>query len=108
MRSEIEQLHADRKILKDSVTFNYPEKYRTFTMFDDILKKGNSTTNHTDNNCTQTTTLTRTIPKQPYRQQLHQNNHTDNSCTQTTTPTTTTTATTFVDNGSVTFNYPEI
>lgn len=41
LREECERLHSDRRLLKERVAFSYPEKYRSFVMFEELLKKGN-------------------------------------------------------------------
>ncbi len=40
LREECEKLHSDRKVLKERVGFSYPEKYRSYVMFEEMTKRG--------------------------------------------------------------------
>lgn len=40
LREECNRLFADRKLLRERVGFAYPEKYKSFQMFEELTKKG--------------------------------------------------------------------
>lgn len=44
LRDDLNRLFEDKRILKERVGFSYPEKYRSFAMFEEYLKKDVDTT----------------------------------------------------------------